>query len=100
MIKYPILVHDSELSSKSSCSPFVLKTAGSVTASADAPGVSRSKFMLGTTVDGVSIDTPSTFVSVSESGSLRGSGIDVEVTTGGSMRWVILAAAAEATGEA
>ena len=59
--------------------------------------------MLGTTVDGVSIDTPSTLVSVSESGGLRGNGksvpppppppTDVEVTTGGSMRWVILAIA-------
>ena len=46
--------------------------------------------MLGTTVDGVSMDTPSTLVSVSDSGGLRGRDTDVEVTTGGSMRWVIL----------
>ena len=65
--------------------------------------------MLGTTVDGVSIDTPSTLLSVSDSGGLRGNGnsalpppppTDVEVTTGGSMRWVILAIGAVADGEA
>ena len=52
--------------------------------------------MLGTTVDGVSMDTPSTFDSVSDSGTLRGKGSDVDVTTGGSMRWVILAIGAVA----
>ena len=46
--------------------------------------------MLGTTVDGVSMDTPSTLASVSDSGGLRGRDTDVDVTTGGSMRWVIL----------
>ena len=98
-----LAVHDSELSSDSRSLLLVsLKTAGS--ASEDAPGVSKSKLMFGTTVEGVSIDTPSTLVSVSESGGLRGTGSKApadgdDVTTGGSMRCVILAAGAAVAGD-